>query len=193
VSTIDTCRCFPSAAPGPLLPQIQNGSSLSWDLLLSFVARRCVLFFSVAISMSETKVLHLLALGDSFHVDENYESALQSYNDAWSAAITTKEEDCSRIPYLQFQILSHRANVNLLIGNTQDAYNDMSLAKAYLPSVEITPFETFIAYKRLGISLYQLGRHDKAKGRNTNSNWHYKTFAKNHDENVVNGSTKCQK
>eukprot|EP00590_Aulacoseira_subarctica_P002729 CAMPEP_0172435530 /NCGR_PEP_ID=MMETSP1064-20121228/71230_1 /TAXON_ID=202472 /ORGANISM="Aulacoseira subarctica , Strain CCAP 1002/5" /LENGTH=409 /DNA_ID=CAMNT_0013183857 /DNA_START=95 /DNA_END=1324 /DNA_ORIENTATION=- len=112
--------------------------------------------------MSET-IVHLLALGDSFHVDENYESALQSYNDAWSAANTTKKEDCSRIQYLQFQILSHRANVNLLIGNTEDAHNDMSLATAYLPSLEITPCEKLIAYKRLGIALYQLGRHDEAK------------------------------
>jgi tetratricopeptide (TPR) repeat protein len=123
-------------------------------------------------------ISHLLSAGDSFFIDENYLSALKNYNAAWrksqeEVATTEDEGSCASSGhyYLKFQILSHRANVHLTLGNFHDAYDDMKAAISLFPSLTVTstssglhfPYEKYIAYKRMGVVLYKLERIAEAK------------------------------
>jgi len=125
-------------------------------------------------------ISRLLSKGDSFYIDENYLLALRCYNEAWRNAqdevgATELGGSCdasSRSPwaYLQFQILSHRANAHLILDNFREAYDDLYAAiTSLLPSLSVTSsgqpfiFEKYVTYKRMGVALYELDRVAEAK------------------------------
>jgi hypothetical protein len=123
-------------------------------------------------------ISRLLSKGDSFYIDENYLLALRCYNEAWRNAqdevdATELGGSCdARNPwlYLQFQILSHRANAHIILDNFREAYDDLYAAiTSLLPSLSVTSsgqpftFEKYVTYKRMGVALYELDRVAEAK------------------------------
>mmetsp|Transcript_854 Transcript_854/g.1777 ORF Transcript_854/g.1777 Transcript_854/m.1777 type:complete len:429 (-) Transcript_854:1843-3129(-) len=100
----------------------------------------------------------LLSLGDSHHVDENYEEAAEAY----AAALSLFRE--SEV-ILKFRTLSHRSSAFFKLQRYQEAYDDAVNALALLSSKKpggLRNGEGEICHFRAGLAALELKRNEKA-------------------------------
>ena len=100
-----------------------------------------------------------LSLADSYHVDENYEEAI----DAYAASISVLRE--SEVE-LNIRALSHRSAAFYKLGRYQEALEDALQALEILSSKGtsgLRPGEGEICHKRSGLAAFRLEKYAKAK------------------------------
>ena len=97
-----------------------------------------------------------LALGDSYFIDEDYESAVDAYAIALS---TLYDNEGGRVT--QFRALSHKAEALIRLDRYDEAVHDGQLAlEGFVPGLR--EGETEACYHRVGVALFRLQRYDDA-------------------------------
>ncbi|KAI2496445.1 SGS domain [Fragilaria crotonensis] len=100
-----------------------------------------------------------LAIGDSYFIDEDYESAVNAY----AVALSTYHgnEGGERGSVTQFRVLSHKAAALLRLDRYDEAVHDGKLALAgFVPGLR--EGETEACYHRVGVALFRLEQYDEA-------------------------------
>ena len=100
-----------------------------------------------------------LALGDSYFIDEDYESAVNAY----AIALSTyhDSEGGEGVSVTRFRVLSHKAAALLRLDRYDEAVHDGKLALAgFVPGLR--EGETEACYHRVGVALFRLERYDEA-------------------------------